>query len=87
MQKKKQPLRRDLVSKERYPKNELIRIVKNKENEIFIDKSGKQNGRGAYLHLSGPNIELAKKSKVLEREFKIKDIEYLYDELLALLDE
>ena len=30
-------------------KNELIRIVKNNKNEISIDKTGKQEGRGAYI--------------------------------------
>ena len=30
-------------------KQDLIRIVKNKENEISIDKTGKKEGRGAYI--------------------------------------
>lgn len=87
MQKKRKPLRKDLVSKEQYPKNELIRIVKNKDNEIFIDQTGKQNGRGAYLYLSADNIKLAQKQKVLEREFQAKDLDGLYEELLALTHE
>lgn len=87
MQKKRKPLRKDLVSKEQYPKNELIRIVKNKDNEIFIDKTGKQNGRGAYLYLSADNIKLAQKQKVLEREFQTKDLDGLYEELMALTHE
>lgn len=87
MQKKRKPLRKDLVSKEQYPKNELIRIVKNKDNEIFIDKTGKQNGRGAYLYLSADNIKLARKQKVLEREFQAKDLDDLYEELMSLTHE
>lgn len=87
MQKKRKPLRKDLVSKEQYPKNELIRIVKNKDNEIFIDQTGKQNGRGAYLYLSADNIKLAQKQKVLEREFQTKDLGALYEELMALTHE
>ena len=31
------------------PKKELIRIVKNKEGEINIDRTGKMQGRGAYI--------------------------------------
>ena len=30
-------------------KKDLIRIVKNNKNEISIDKTGKQDGRGAYI--------------------------------------
>ena len=30
-------------------KYELIRIVKNKNNEILVDKTGKLDGRGAYI--------------------------------------
>lgn len=87
MKKKRKPLRKDLVSREQYPKNELIRIVKNKDNEIFIDKSGKQNGRGAYLYLSAENIKLAQKRNILEREFQTKDLDALYEELMALSNE
>lgn len=87
MQNKKIVLRKDLVSRNQYPKDELIRIVKNKNNEIFIDQSGKQNGRGAYLFLSLENIETGKKRKVIEREFKVKDIDNLYDELVELCNE
>lgn len=30
-------------------KKDLIRIVKNKENKIKIDRTGKLEGRGAYI--------------------------------------
>ena len=58
---KKIPLRKCVATGEQCPKKELIRIVKNKENEVFIDYTGKQNGRGAYLKKSKEAIELAKK--------------------------
>ena len=47
MKTKKIPLRSCVVSKEKLPKQELIRVVKNKENEVFIDLTGKANGKGA----------------------------------------
>lgn len=28
---------------------ELIRVVRNKEGQVFVDATGKMNGRGAYL--------------------------------------
>ena len=30
-------------------KRQLVRIVKNKEGQISVDLTGKQNGRGAYI--------------------------------------
>ena len=45
---RKIPLRKSVVSGEVIDKRDLLRIVKNKEGEIFIDPTGKQNGRGAY---------------------------------------
>ena len=48
-------------------KKELIRIVKNKNNEIFIDKSGKQEGRGAYICDNIECLEKVIKSKKLEK--------------------
>lgn len=62
-------------------KKELIRIVKNKENQIFIDKTGKANGRGAYICDNIQCLEKAIKSKRLERTFETKIDEEIYDEL------
>ena len=46
---KKVPLRRCLGCFESKPKNELIRVVKSKDGEITLDKTGKKQGRGAYI--------------------------------------
>ena len=46
---KKIPLRTCVVTKERCPKKELIRVVRTPEGNVIIDESGKANGRGAYL--------------------------------------
>ena len=48
---KKIPMRTCVVTKEKLPKRELIRVVRNKEGEVFVDESGKLNGKGAYLKL------------------------------------
>ena len=40
MKNKKIPLRTCVVSKEKLPKQELIRIVKNNENNVFVDLTG-----------------------------------------------
>ena len=46
---KKIPLRKCVVTQERLPKKDLLRIVKNNEGEVFVDLSSKANGRGAYI--------------------------------------
>lgn len=62
-------------------KKELIRIVKNKEGEIFVDKTGKANGRGAYICDDIQCLEQAIKTKRLERSFETKISDEIYDEL------
>lgn len=78
---RKIPMRRCIVSQEMYPKKELVRIVKNKEGQIFIDPTGKQNGRGAYIGLDPAIAEKAKALKVLDKAFSMKVPEEFYQEL------
>ncbi len=62
-------------------KKELIRIVKNKEGQIFIDRTGKANGRGAYICDNIECLEKAIKTKRLERTFETNIDAKLYEEL------
>ncbi len=62
---RKIPLRKSVVSNEIIDKRDLLRIVKNKEGQVFIDPTGKANGRGAYIKLDNEEAALAKKKKVL----------------------
>lgn len=78
---KKIPLRRCLGCFESKPKNELYRIVKTKEGEILLDKTGKLNGRGAYICKSKDCLEKAIKAKRIEREFEMKVSNEIYTEL------
>ena len=48
---KKIPLRTCVVTKEKLPKRELIRVVRTPDGEVVIDETGKLNGRGTYLKL------------------------------------
>lgn len=78
---KKIPMRSCIVSREKLPKKELIRIVKDNKNNIFIDPTGKSNGRGAYLKRDIEVIEKAQKTKVLDKVFELKVKEEIYEEL------
>lgn len=62
-------------------KKELIRIVKNKEGEISVDKTGKANGRGAYLCDNIECLEKAIKTKKLERTFESSIENKIYEDL------
>ena len=62
-------------------KKDLIRIVKNKDGEIFIDKTGKENGRGSYICNNIECLEKAIKTKRLERIFETKIDNSIYEGL------
>lgn len=64
---KKVPLRKCVGCSESKPKKELIRIVKNKEQEVFIDETGKANGRGAYVCKDIKCLNKAIKSKAIHK--------------------
>lgn len=78
---KKTPLRKCVGCGEMIAKKDMLRVIKTKEGEIKIDLTGKQNGRGAYLHLKRECLEQAVKSKGLERSFKMSINSEIYDRL------
>ena len=82
---KKIPLRRCVVTKEQLPKSELLRIVKNKENEVFVDLTGKANGRGAYIKKDIEVLEMAKNKKILDRVLEIAINEEVYEEIKNII--
>ena len=48
-------------------KSELIRVVRRPEGEIVLDRTGRANGRGAYICPSVDCLKLARKKRALER--------------------
>ena len=62
-------------------KNELIRIVINKEGRIFLDNTGRANGRGAYICNNIECLEKAMKTKRLERSFETTISNDIYSDL------
>lgn len=86
MKNKKIPLRTCIVSKEKLPKQELIRIVKNNENNVFVDLIGKSNGRGAYIKKDIDVLEKAISSKILERHLEIEIPDNVYVELREIIE-
>ncbi len=84
---KKIPIRKCVGCNERRPKQDLIRIVYNKENkEVFLDKSGKASGRGAYICPDNKCLEKARKSRKVDRSLKISISKQIYDNLMKEID-
>ena len=82
---KKVPMRSCVVTHEKLEKKDLIRIVRNKDGEVFIDDTGKANGRGAYLKRDIDVINLAKKNKILDRKLEMEIPDSIYEELVKMI--
>lgn len=85
MKERKIPMRTCVVTKEKLPKKELIRIVRNKEGNVFVDESGKQNGKGVYLKKDIEVINKAKTNKILNRYLEIDVPERIYEDLIEII--
>ena len=72
------PQRSCVICRTQKNKNELLRIVRNKENIIKIDEKGKESGRGAYICYNMNCLEKAKKTKKLEKSLESKIDENIY---------
>lgn len=70
---------------EKKNKNELIRVVKDKDGNISIDKTRRANGRGAYICDNIECLEKAIKTKKLERTFETKISEEIYESLRGVM--
>lgn len=86
MKQKKIPLRRCVGCREMKDKRELIRVVRNNEGAIFVDPTGKKNGRGAYICKNKACFEKAVKSKSLSREFGCEIPKEVYEEIARQLE-
>ncbi len=81
MKPKKIPMRTCVVTKEKYPKKELIRIVRDNLGNVSVDVTGRANGRGAYLKKDLEVVNKARSSKALERYLEVLIPEGIYEEL------
>lgn len=82
---KKIPLRRCVVTKEQMPKSELLRIVRDKENNVFVDQTGKAGGRGAYIKKDLNVLNTARSKKILEKNLEISIKDELYEKIEKII--
>lgn len=78
---KKIPMRTCVITKEKLPKQDLIRVVRTPEGNVIVDLTGKANGRGAYLKKDLETIEKAKNSKLLSKHLEVEIPDEIYEEL------
>lgn len=79
-------MRKDIVTGEMAPKKDLVRIVKDKENNVTIDETGKKSGRGAYVSIDVKVAQKAKDEKKLNEVFSVDLSDEFYDDLIAYVD-
>lgn len=84
---KKIPMRRCVGCYANHPKSDMVRVVKDKENRVFLDRTGKANGRGAYLCPDAKCLELALKKKALERSLETPIDAKTIEELKEAIEE
>ena len=85
MKSKKIPMRSCVITHEKLPKKELIRVVRTPEGNVIVDTTSKANGRGAYLKLALDVIEKAEKSKVLDKVLETEVPASIYEELKKMI--
>ena len=79
-------MRTCVVTKEKFPKIELLRIVKTPEGEIKPDVTGKLNGHGAYIKKDKEVVLKAKTTKALERYLETPIAESVYEEIRKIIN-
>ena len=86
MKQKKIPLRTCIISREKLPKKDLLRVVRTPEGNIVIDETGKANGRGAYIKKDVSIINKARLNKQLENHLEVKIPDSIYDEIINIVN-
>ena len=81
MAEKIKPVRTCIACRKEFTKNELLRIVKTKDGQFFVDKTGKANGRGAYICGSESCVKKLRKAKLLDRTFALAVPEEIYTQI------
>lgn len=81
MKVKKIPMRMCSVTRERFPKIELLRVVKTPEGEVKVDLTGKLNGHGAYIKKDLSILASAIKTKSLAKALECEIPTSIYEEI------
>lgn len=86
MKQRKIPLRMCVVTKERFEKKDLIRIVRTPEGLVEIDLTGKKNGKGAYVKKDLEVIKKAMQNKIIDRALEVEVPASIYEEIETIIE-
>ncbi len=86
MKQRKIPLRMCVVTKERFEKKDLIRIVRTPEGLVEIDLTGKKNGKGAYVKKDLEVIKKAMQNKIIDRALEVEVPTSIYEEIKTIIE-
>lgn len=78
---KKTPMRTCIITHEKLPKKDLLRIVRTPEGDVIIDQKGKANGRGAYLKKEETVFNKAQRSKILTKHLGVSVPDSIFQQL------
>lgn len=84
---KKQPERMCVGCGQHRLKSELIRVVCQKDGTVFVDRTGKAAGRGAYLCSDPVCLRKAQKGGRLQKAFAMNLSEELFQKLAGEIGE
>lgn len=87
MKNNKTPERKCVACTEHREKNQLVRVAKNAEGTVFIDATGKANGRGAYLCKNAECLDIAQKKRRLEGALKTKIPDDVFSQLKRIISD
>ena len=86
MKNRKIPMRSCVVTREKLPKQELLRIVKTPDGDVVADIGGKMNGRGAYIKKDIDVLNKAIKTKILERQLETSISGDVYEKIKNIIE-
>jgi predicted RNA-binding protein YlxR (DUF448 family) len=77
----REPVRTCVACRQEAGKGALVRVVRRPDGTAALDRSGREPGRGAYLHSDAACVEIARKRRALERSLKATVSPDIWDEL------
>ena len=83
---KKIPERKCMGCGEKFPKKELLRVVRAPEGEVSVDETGKKNGRGVYICKRAECFKKVRKGDKLSKSLEVKVPDELYDKIQEMTD-
>jgi hypothetical protein len=83
---KKVPIRQCMGCRNRFPKNDLLRVVRSPEGAVILDGTGKSRGRGVYICREATCFKRVRKSRALERSLQSPVSDEIFSDIEKLLE-